>query len=78
MIIIFIFSNQNATKSLKLSNKLIEYSIVEENSGKVKNGARIDIRTLKFTHCDIIWNNVKRRCPMERTYKTYDEDYKKI
>ncbi len=24
MIIIFIFSNQNATKSLKLSNKLIE------------------------------------------------------
>ena len=54
MIIIFIFSNQNATKSLKLSNKLIEYSIVEENSGKVKNGARIDIRTRKFTHCDII------------------------
>ena len=49
-----------------------------EYSGNIpNNGARIDIRTRKITHCDIIWSNVKRRCPMVRTYKTYDEDYKK-
>ena len=56
-------------------------SILKVVKGSLKyacyTGARIDIRTRKFTHCDIILSNVKRRCPMARTYKTYDEDYKK-